>query len=225
MKLALDHVVIAARSLAEGVAWCEVTLGVTPGPGGQHRFMGTHNRLLNIASAQFPRCYLEIIAIDPLAAKPTRPRWFDLDAPATQAALALGPQLWHWVARSTALDDTCEVIRKYGLDPGEIVPAERETAQGTLRWRITIRPDGRLECVGAMPTLIEWAGVHPVDSMQSSAVQLRGVTLGGLPDNLNAYLPEAIESAGNAMGTTTPLQIELATPLGQVQLRAGRMAA
>ena len=31
----LDHLVVMAASLDEGVAWCEATLGVTPGPGGQ----------------------------------------------------------------------------------------------------------------------------------------------------------------------------------------------
>lgn len=30
--LALDHLVVAAASLAQGVQWCETTLGVTPGP-------------------------------------------------------------------------------------------------------------------------------------------------------------------------------------------------
>jgi uncharacterized membrane protein YphA (DoxX/SURF4 family) len=42
---ALDHLVIMASTLAQGVAWCEATLGVTPGPGGEHPLMGTHNRL------------------------------------------------------------------------------------------------------------------------------------------------------------------------------------
>ena len=32
--LQLDHLVVGAASLAQGVAWCENTLGVTPGPGG-----------------------------------------------------------------------------------------------------------------------------------------------------------------------------------------------
>jgi hypothetical protein len=44
-----------AASLPEGVAWCEATLGVTPGPGGEHPLMGTHNRLLRIATAGFPQ--------------------------------------------------------------------------------------------------------------------------------------------------------------------------
>lgn len=225
MNLALDHVVVAARSLAEGVAWCEATLGVTPGPGGQHLFMGTHNRLLSIASPQFARSYLEIIAIDPQAARPSQPRWFDLDAPATQAAMESGPQLWHWVARSAALDEACDTLRKLGVDPGELVQAQRETAQGTLRWRITIRPDGRLLCAGAVPTLIEWSGAHPVESMQASGVQLCGFSVGGVPGGLTPFLPAGIESIGGAIGTAAPLQIELITPLGRVQLCAGRTAA
>ena len=72
MRAQLDHLVIAAASLAEGVAWCEATLGLTPGPGGSHPLMGTHNRLLNIASAAFPQAYLEIIAIEP-GKRPSRP--------------------------------------------------------------------------------------------------------------------------------------------------------
>ncbi len=30
----LDHLVVAARTLEDGVAWCEATLGVTPGLSG-----------------------------------------------------------------------------------------------------------------------------------------------------------------------------------------------
>ena len=90
----LDHLVVAAASLDEGVAWCERTLGVTPGPGGRHPLMGTHNRLLALAGEAFPASYLEIIAIDPDAAAPRRVRWFGLDDPALQAALATsGPRL------------------------------------------------------------------------------------------------------------------------------------
>jgi hypothetical protein len=47
---ALDHLVIMASTLAQGLAWCEATLGVTPGPGGEHPLMGTHNRLMRLAT-------------------------------------------------------------------------------------------------------------------------------------------------------------------------------
>ena len=46
----LDHLVVLADTLSEGVSWCEATLGVTPGPGGEHPLFGTHNRLLSIAA-------------------------------------------------------------------------------------------------------------------------------------------------------------------------------
>jgi len=89
--VAVDHLVVAARSLEEGVAWCETTLGVTPGPGGKHAFMGTHNRLLKIATEAYPAAYLEIIAIDTDAPPPGRPRWFGLDT----LELSAGPRLVH----------------------------------------------------------------------------------------------------------------------------------
>jgi len=75
----LDHLVVAAATLAEGVQWCEALLGVTPGPGGQHPLMGTHNRLFDISSEAFPQAFFEIIAIDPAAPPPGRARWFGLD--------------------------------------------------------------------------------------------------------------------------------------------------
>ena len=100
MTTALDHLVIAAHTLAQGAAWCQATLGVVPGPGGRHAFMGTHNRLLRIDSAGFAQAYLEIIAIDPEAPPPGRPRWFGLDEPALQARLRHAPRLLHAVLRN-----------------------------------------------------------------------------------------------------------------------------
>jgi len=100
----LDHLVVAAATLDEGVAWCEATLGVTPGPGGRHALMGTHNRLLKLDSAAFPHSYLEIIAIDPAAPPPGRPRWFGLDDPALRAAVQVSPRLHHVVLRTPDIE-------------------------------------------------------------------------------------------------------------------------
>jgi hypothetical protein len=35
--VAVDHLIVAAASLDDGVRWCEATLGVTPGAGRQAR--------------------------------------------------------------------------------------------------------------------------------------------------------------------------------------------
>lgn len=91
MKRELDHIVVAARSLEEGSAWVEAALGVKMLPGGKHALMGTHNRVLSIGNGR----YLEVIAIDPEAPPPARPRWFGLDEPATRARLERGPVLLH----------------------------------------------------------------------------------------------------------------------------------
>ena len=95
----IDHLVVGAASLEEGVAWCEATLGVAPGPGGEHPLMGTHNRLLRVATVDFPRAYLEIIAVQPERAAQRARRWFDLDDEALRDRLRRdGPRLLHFVA-------------------------------------------------------------------------------------------------------------------------------
>jgi hypothetical protein len=212
----LDHLVVAARSLADGVAWCEATLGIVPGPGGDHAFMGTHNRLFGIGSAAFPRAYFEIIAIDPAAPSPARPRWFDLDNPALQRALASGPQLIHWVARCDDIRLAVAGLRSAGIDRGEVLHAGRATPRGLLRWQITLRADGQRLFGGALPTLIQWDGVHPADSLPPSGVTLAQLTVRGLPASVAPMLPAAVqaEPAGPTLSAT------LNTARGTVTLHA-----
>lgn len=172
----LDHLVIAASSLDEGVAWCEATLGVTPGPGGEHPLMGTHNRLCSIASAGFPQAYLEIIAIKS-GATHARPmvarRWFDLENADLQAQLATtGPQLVHFVARTPDADAAVRALAALQVDRGELLEASRSTPQGLLRWKIAVRTDGQRLFDGALPTLIEWGDVHPAATMADGGLQL-----------------------------------------------------
>jgi len=69
-ELPLDHLIVAATNLEQGVAWIEERLGAHPQPGGKHVAMGTHNALLRIGA----RVYLEIIAVDPTASAPQRSR-------------------------------------------------------------------------------------------------------------------------------------------------------
>ncbi|MEO7853566.1 MAG: VOC family protein [Rubrivivax sp.] len=216
----IDHLVIAAATLDDGVQWCERTLGVTPGPGGKHPNMGTHNRLLALASPEFPQAYLEIIAIDPDAAAPARARWFGLDEPALREALQQRPRLLHVVARTlrtTNIDTLLAALTAAGIGAGSPVATERTTAHGVLRWRIAGRPDGRLLFGGALPTLIEWGDEHPTDRMAASALALRSVTLGGLP----ATVAQALDLATVKLSPQPPaLSVTLDTPLGAVTLRS-----
>lgn len=177
----IDHLVVAARTLDEGVAWCESTLGVTPGPGGEHALFGTHNRLLRLACASAPRAYLEVIAVNPQAT-PTRPaghkRWFDLDDPALQERLAQhGPQLVHWVASVPDVEAAHARLLALGMERGPVIGASRPTPQGLLQWRITVRDDGQRLFDGALPTLIQWGETHPAASMPHSGLRLQALTL------------------------------------------------
>lgn len=214
---ALDHLVLAARTLTEGVAWCEATLGLRPETGGQHVFMGTHNRVFSIASPAFPRAYFEIIAIDPSLPAPTHPRWFDLDDLGLQRALASGPELVHWVARCDDIAATHTTLHAAGIDCGAIQQAERATPGGLLRWQISVRADGRRPLGGAAPALIQWGHVHPTDSLPGSGITLEALHLAGWPDALASALPATIErSAANA--AAPPIRVRLRSPRGLVTL-------
>lgn len=159
---AIDHLVVAAATLAQGCDWVESGLGARPQPGGRHEAMGTHNALLRIG----PRRYLEVIAIDPGGTRPTRPRWFDLDEPRMRGLLAEGPRLVHFVARVTDIE---AFKARSPIDLGDVVPMTR----GERRWRITVPADGHLPGRGLVPTLIEWPdGSHPAETLPDRGFSL-----------------------------------------------------
>jgi len=217
VKAVLDHLVVAARTLDEGVTWAQDTLGVTPAPGGAHALFGTHNRLLRLDGSD--RAYLEIIAIDP-AATPTRAaplrRWFDLDDPGLQAHLAAsGPQLVHWVARVDDIERARQSLAAHGIDRGPVLEATRPAPQGTLRWQITVRDDGQRLRGGGMPTLIQWGGTHPADALPASGLMLQSLSV----SHENRPALAAIGVVGVNHPTTGPaLRASLRTPQGLVEL-------
>jgi Glyoxalase-like domain len=219
MSARLDHLIVAADSLAQGAAWCEATLGVTPGPGGKHALMSTHNRLLKVSTDGFPETYLEIIAIDRDAPPPGRARWFGLDAPALQQRLReAGPRLIHAVARSTMLDMHRWGLIAVGQRPGEPVAASRETPEGRLEWQILLRDDGGVDCGGALPTLLQWRGRHPAQAMPDSGVTLKALALNGVPDRARDVL--RLPGVAVSAGPGPALRATLATPLGEVTLES-----
>ena len=155
-----DHLVLAARDLDRAAAWLADRLGVALSAGGRHTYMGTHNRLLHLGEG----FYLELIAIDPQALAPGRPRWFGLDQ--QEALPAERPRLIHWVARS---DDILRAAAASTEALGEILPMER----GDYRWRITVPPDGHLPGEGLVPTLIQWdVPFHPASRLPDVGCRL-----------------------------------------------------
>lgn len=227
MAIEVDHIVIGAATLAQGREWAREVLGVEPLVGGRHAFMGTHNLVLRLddavdADGLGPRgrreLYLEILAVDPDAPAPGRPRWFGLDEPGVAAALSDGPRLLAWVARSSTLDADRERLAAGGHDPGPAFAATRDTPVGVLRWRITIRDDGARLGGGAVPPCIAWDTPSPAASLPSSGVSLGRLVVRGVHGDVAAMLAAAGAEVGEGAGPA--LRVVLRTPAGPVGLDA-----
>jgi len=178
MSARVDHLVVAAASLEQGVAWCEATLGVMPAPGGEHLLMGTHNRLLRIATVDYPRAYLEIIAVQPGRHPQRGRRWFDLDDEAVRDKLAQGgPRLLHFVASVPDVQAAVQAWSGLGIRRGTPTAASRMTPRGLLEWQVTLRDDGQRLFDGVLPTLIEWGQVHPASALPESGVTLQSLAI------------------------------------------------
>ncbi|MEN9720873.1 MAG: hypothetical protein RIT13_1578 [Pseudomonadota bacterium] len=232
MKSQIDHLVVAAHTLQQGVEWCEATLGITPAAGGEHEKYGTHNRLFKIATPAFPVAYFEIIAINPDAViekKPPPTRWFDLDSKQLQAELAKSPRLVHFVVNTDNIQDARHAWKNQGIDRGPIIHASRKTPKGLLQWQITVRPDGDRLFNGTLPTLIQWGKpeaadpmqLHPRNHLPRSGVSLKSLTVSHPSASKIKAAYEAI-MLGNIDVTEGPANIvaTLQTPKGLVTLES-----
>lgn len=159
----IDHIIVTAASLEAGAEYVRRALSVEMQKGGEHVRMGTHNRLLKLGE----KLYLEVIAVNPGAPSPGRPRWFQLDEPASVKA----PRLATWAARC---DNIHATLAASPVPLGKIELMSR----GDFEWSITVTPDGRLPLDGNAPTLIQWrSGNHPAETLKDlgcSLVSLEG---------------------------------------------------
>jgi hypothetical protein len=191
MQTQIDHLVVAATSLEQGVQWCEEVFGITPAVGGEHALFGTHNRLFKIATPTFPMAYFEIIAINSAAVRSKKTttlhphRWFDLDNPELQKSISKEPCLIHFVASTPDIKAARMALRMEGIDRGPAIHAERQTNKGILHWQISVRADGQRLFDGALPTLIQWGKpdateplrLHPRNTLPRSGVTLQSIDI------------------------------------------------
>jgi hypothetical protein len=207
MQGEIDHLAVAAATLEDGVAWVEEQLGVTLAPGGVHPQMGTHNRLLGLG----PGLYLEVIAIDPEAAAPGRPRWFDLDR------FSGPPRLTNWIVRVPDLD---AALREAPEDTGSPMALKR----GDLEWRMAVPDSGRLPFTNLFPALIAWQGsAHPADRLPDAGCRLRRLEIRHPePIALNEALSQIVDDDRIAVlaGDAPSLLAEIDTPEGPRELSA-----
>jgi hypothetical protein len=137
--------------------------------------------------------YLEVIAVNPAAPPPGRPRWFGMDQVAPK------PYLATWVARTN------------DLRSGE------EMSRGDFRWRMGLSADGSMPFDGVGPTLIQWQTAGPARRMAESGCSLRKLELfHPRADEVEAFLMEiGFDGPVSVMKGGEPrLVAHVATPRG-----------
>ncbi|HEX2687059.1 MAG TPA: VOC family protein [Kofleriaceae bacterium] len=199
----LDHIVVAAHTLGQGIAHVKAALGIELPYGGTHPRWSTHNHVLRLGDTAF----LEVIAIDPSVPAPARPRLFQLDDPGLMAELRTAPRLLTWVVRTTHIVETFLASTR---PLGAIEPVSR----GDLRWLLTVPNDGTLVDGGMMPSLIQWSdGAPPISRMRDF-----GYTL----ERLEAEHPDpaAYRRDLASIGADRHVEIRAAAPESRARLIA-----
>jgi hypothetical protein len=164
-----------------------------------------------------PGRYLEVIAVDPQAPPPDRPRWFDLDSPAQRDRLDRGPALVTWAVRTRDIEAAVPLIAGGKV---QVLPMSR----GDYRWRIGVPSSGALAQAGTSPTVIQWEARHPAEALPDAGCRLEKLLLThpeapALLDALRAAgLPEGDPVEARREGPPG-LQAQIRTPRGIVLIR------
>ena len=171
MKLNIDHFVLAADTLEQGIAYLQEQLGITIPFGGVHPAMGTHKCPMQLSEDLF----FEIIAINPLSLtddtlKVKQPRWFSLDNPYLQAQLKHQPILLTWVANTRDMQRSANsgIYRQCAI---------RNISRGDLNWQFALPDDGSLLANGLIPYVLQWSGEHPAVKMADLGCSLIEINL------------------------------------------------
>ncbi len=140
----IDHLIICAPNLSEGIAYIQSIVGTAPVFTGQHPQWGTHNALLALGS----RCFLEVIAPDPNLPIPETGLLF-------QPYFNQAPHLRSWVVQCQPIEIFLQAFSKQGIEMGTIQKGGRKRPDGSfLQWELSDPYANRLH--GLVPFLIDW---------------------------------------------------------------------
>ena len=175
LKSSLDHLVVAIRSLPEGIAEFERLTGITAGVGGSHPDRGTENALVSLG----PGRYLEIMA------------------PQAGARLAGRDEAMHglehlriidWAVSVSDVDAAIAVVRRAGLATRPPRPGSRVTPSGeVLQWTVFGLADRSLP---AAPFFIHWepGTNHPSTTAPGGCTLAQLTILDPSPERLTGVL-------------------------------------
>jgi len=163
MHSRIDHLVIGAGDLVQGVEYVKDCLGVDIPFGGVHTKMGTHNHLMSLDQDIF----LEVIAVNPDMKSPESPRWFGLDDPHIRQQIRVKPALLTWVVNTENIDRLLGQTR-FSFGKAQLIH------RGNLSWYFGLPDDGRLLAGGMLPYVLEWqTDFHPSKKMADTGCRIQ----------------------------------------------------
>ena len=201
----IDHLVVRAEILEQGVAHVEAALAVKMAPGGVHAGYGTHNKLLSLGDDT----YLEVIAPNPAEPESKNARMFDMDK------FSGPPQLSAWVISAKSASDAMALAPE-GM--GELLALSR----GDFRWLFSFPPGGRLPFAGAFPALIEWRSPHPAALLPESHCRLQKLEIEHpQADELGGAVGRLLDEPrlSISVGEHFAMRAQIMTPAGLCVLR------
>jgi|TARA_Y100000385_G_scaffold255366_1_gene280923 hypothetical protein len=203
-EIKFDHFAIATDDLEKTVTNLEKKFKYPFSSGGEHKMFGTHNRLFRLGDI-----YLEVIAINPLAAASQQPRWFDLDNFNGKSRIIT------WIAST---ENILDLVPNIWDNPGEIKKLSRDK----LKWDFTVPTRGKMPMGGAAPALINWGNTqHPTLSMVDHSCRLeRFLVNTPFADDLNPILKNILFDRRIEVNSSRSISFEahISTPSGKVVL-------
>jgi hypothetical protein len=206
---AVDHLLLGASDLDQGIAWVEKTTGVKAVAGGSHPGVGTRNALLSLGGKQ----YLEIIAPDPAQTA------FNFQIDVRKLAV---PRLITWAAVTTDVNAVAKIAREAGHQIFGPRDGSRARPDGkTLKWKtMGVMNTLGVQGVEPVPFFIEWAA----DSLHPSQDSSKGCRLSSI--ELEHPDPAAVRETLGKLGIEIDmkpakearLKAALDTPKGRVVL-------
>jgi hypothetical protein len=158
-KTIVDHLLLGAADLNQGIALAKEKTGLSPVIGGSHPGVGTRNALLSLGSRQ----YLEIIAPDPAQQVFT----YQPDLRELQE-----PRLITWAAATRDIEAAAQKARAAGLEVIGPRDGSRKKPDGqVLHWKtLGIENSFTISGVALIPFFIQWGeGVqHPSQDAPTS---------------------------------------------------------
>lgn len=167
MATTIDHLVIGAANLPQGVAYVKECFGVDIPRGGEHVMMGTHNHLMQLGNNVF----LEVIAINPDVEPPESPRWFGLEDPYVRRRIEAQPGLLTWVVNTNNIE---AFLQQAKIPFGQA----KLMSRGHLSWCFGLPDDGGLLAGGMLPYVLEWqTDSHPSNKLADLGCQFQGLEI------------------------------------------------